>query len=129
MTPRSLQRLNQAHPDLRRLLIASADTSPVPYEVSEVLRTKARQTELFAAGASHTMSSRHLAHPSDGLSRAADIFALVGGKARWEWVLYVKIAAHIKAKAKELGISITWGGDWKALRDGPHFELDRKAYP
>jgi peptidoglycan L-alanyl-D-glutamate endopeptidase CwlK len=111
------------------LLIAASEDSPVPFEVSEVLRTKARQAELLAAGASSTMNSRHLAHPSDGLSRAADIFALVGGKARWEWALYVKIAAHIKAKAKELGISITWGGDWKSLRDGPHFELNRKAYP
>ncbi|WP_413774191.1 M15 family metallopeptidase [Entomomonas sp. E2T0] len=22
-----------------------------------------------------------------------------------------------------------WGGSWKSLKDGPHFELDRKQYP
>ena len=24
---------------------------------------------------------------------------------------------------------IVWGGDWASFRDGPHFELDRTAYP
>lgn len=35
----------------------------------------------------------------------------------------------MKAAAKELGVLIVWGGDWTSFRDGPHFELDRKAYP
>ncbi|HGC3467746.1 TPA: M15 family metallopeptidase, partial [Escherichia coli] len=25
----------------------------------------------------------------------------------------------------ELGIAIEWGGDWKTLKDGPHFQLKR----
>jgi peptidoglycan L-alanyl-D-glutamate endopeptidase CwlK len=35
----------------------------------------------------------------------------------------------MKAAAKELGVSIVWGGDWRTFKDGPHFELDRKFYP
>ena len=34
---------------------------------------------------------------------------------------------HLKASS-ELGLPLVWGGDWK-MRDGPHFELPRKAYP
>lgn len=129
MNIRSLTRLDKAHPDLRRLMIEAAKKCPVDFEISEVLRTKARQAELKDAGASQTMRSRHLAHPSDGLSRAADIYCTVGDKVRWDWPLYIKAAAHIKATATRLGIAITWGGDWKSLRDGPHFELNWKAYP
>jgi peptidoglycan L-alanyl-D-glutamate endopeptidase CwlK len=33
------------------------------------------------------------------------------------------MAANVKAAAKKLGIRITWGGDWKSFKDGPHFEL------
>ena len=129
MNIRSHQRLDKAHPDLRKLLIEAAKKCPIDYEISETLRTKARQAELLKAGASQTMRSRHLAHPSDGLSRAADIYCTVEGKLRWDWPLYSKAAAHIKETAKSLGISIVWGGDWRTLRDGPHFELDRKVYP
>ncbi|HAW1163117.1 TPA: M15 family metallopeptidase, partial [Escherichia coli] len=26
---------------------------------------------------------------------------------------------------EELGTAIEWGGDWKTLKDGPHFQLKR----
>lgn len=115
-------RLDQAHPDLRRLITEAAKKCPVDIEVSEVKRSVKRQIELVNAGASQTMRSRHLT------GHAADIYCTVGGKVRWDWPLYSKAAAHIKATAKTLGIAIVWGGDWK-MRDGPHFELDRKIYP
>ncbi|MBU1346684.1 MAG: M15 family metallopeptidase [Alphaproteobacteria bacterium] len=35
----------------------------------------------------------------------------------------------MKAAAGARGVSIVWGGDWTRLRDGPHFELDRKLFP
>jgi peptidoglycan L-alanyl-D-glutamate endopeptidase CwlK len=35
----------------------------------------------------------------------------------------------MKAAAKELGVAITWGGDWVSFKDGPHWELSRAAYP
>ncbi|HFJ9590632.1 TPA: M15 family metallopeptidase [Escherichia coli] len=30
-----------------------------------------------------------------------------------------------KQAATELGTAIEWGGDWKTLKDGPHFQLKR----
>ena len=41
----------------------------------------------------------------------------------------VKFGDAMKAAAKELDIKIVWGGDWKKFPDGPHFQLDWKAYP
>jgi peptidoglycan L-alanyl-D-glutamate endopeptidase CwlK len=48
---------------------------------------------------------------------------------RWDWPLFHLLAAAMKAAARELGVAIAWGGDWRTFKDGPHFELDRKAYP
>ena len=38
-------------------------------------------------------------------------------------------SAAFKQAAKELKVPIVWGGDWRTFKDGPHIELDRKAYP
>ena len=87
------------------------------------LRTPARQAELKRAGASQTLNSRHLT------GHAVDVAAWVDGDVRWDWPLYPRIASAFKQAARELNTPIIWGGDWPRLRDGPHFELDRKAYP
>jgi peptidoglycan LD-endopeptidase CwlK len=129
MSPRSLARLEKAHPLLRQLFISAAEDCPVHIEIGETLRPKKRQAELVAAGASWTMDSRHLAHPADGLARAVDFLCYVGDTLRWDWPLYAKAAGHIKRRAEDLGIHIVWGGDWKKLRDGPHIELSRQTYP
>lgn len=123
MNIRSLQRLDKVHFKLRELMTEAAKQCPVDIEISEGVRSEKRQRELFKAGASHTLRSRHLT------GHAVDIFVTIDGKARWDWPLYTKAAGHIKATATRLGIQIVWGGDWKTFKDGPHFELDRKAYP
>lgn len=33
------------------------------------------------------------------------------------------LAKVVKAKAEELNIEVTWGGDWVSLRDYPHWEI------
>lgn len=33
------------------------------------------------------------------------------------------LAKVVKAKAEELNITVTWGGDWVSLRDYPHWEI------
>lgn len=129
MNKRSLARLEKVDPRLKRLFLEAEKNSPVAFEIGETLRGLARQKELKAAGASWTLDSRHLPHPVTGFAMAADVYCLVGGKVRWDWPLYVKLAAHIKQVALQLGIALVWGGDWKKLRDGPHFELSRQTYP
>lgn len=129
MNARSVARLDKVHGALRLVLTEAAKTSPVSFEISETLRSVARQRQLVDAGASMTMNSRHLAHPQTGLAMAADIYCTVNGKLRWDWPLYAKAADHIKRIALERDIHIVWGGDWRKLKDGPHFELSRQSYP
>ncbi|EPI9183033.1 M15 family metallopeptidase, partial [Escherichia coli] len=54
-----------------------------------------------------------------------DVVAWVGSQVSWDWPLYEKIAQAFKQAAAELGTAIEWGGDWKTLKDGPHFQLKR----
>lgn len=111
------------HPDLIAVVYEAMENSPVAFTITEGLRTPARQAALVKAGASRTLNSRHLT------GHAVDIAALVNGQVRWDWPLYPRIAAAFKAASERLGIPIVWGGDWPKLRDGPHFELDRRRYP
>lgn len=121
--PTSLLRLEGVHPDLVKVVERAIQLTEVDFTVLEGLRTKERQAELLKAGATTTMNSRHLT------GHAVDLGALVGGKVRWDWPLYYKIAEAVKAAAKELDIPIEWGGDWKKFKDGPHWQLPWKEYP
>ena len=127
---RSEGNLAQVHPDLVRVMRRALELSPLDFVVIEGVRTLERQRKLVAAGASTTLKSRHLAHPADGLSRAVDIAPIgPGGKVAFDWPLYHRLAAAVKAAAAVEDVAIVWGGDWKSFTDGPHFELNRAVYP
>ncbi len=120
---RSIERLQGVHPDLVRVVERAIDLTPVDFTVLEGLRSPERQQTLVASGASQTLNSRHIT------GHAVDLGAWVDNQVDWSWPLYAKIANAMKAAAKELGVAIVWGGDWRTFKDGPHFELDRKFYP
>lgn len=123
LSARSRARLKGVHPALIGVIEASILISPVDFMVTEGLRTAERQGQLVAAGASRTRNSRHLT------GHAVDVAALVDGTVRWDWPLYPRIAEAVKAAARARGVALVWGGDWPRLRDGPHFELDRRTFP
>jgi len=116
LSQRSIDRLNGVHPDLASVVKLAIERSEVDFMVTEGLRSKERQKELVAAGASKTMNSRHIT------GHAVDLAAYVNG-IRWDWPLYEKIAKAMKQAAYELNIKIEWGGDWKSFKDGPHFQI------
>lgn len=113
----------------------------VDFTVLEGLRTIERQRQLVAAGASRTLNSRHLT------GDAVDLGALVGGRVRWDWPLYYRVADAMRTACQELGTAVTWGGVWdfqlgsllgdlsaevaaycarnpgKDFIDGPHYQL------
>lgn len=121
---RSLRSLNGIHPDLRRVMDRALQESPVDFVVIEGLRTRERQQQLVAQGASTTMNSRHIT------GHAVDIVPIgPNGKVAFDWPLYHKLAPAVKAAAKAENVALVWGGDWKSFKDGPHFELDRAVYP
>ena len=123
LSSRSRARLKGVHADLVAVVEAAIRKTSVDFMVTEGIRSPERQRALMKAGASRTLNSRHLT------GHAVDVAALVDGQVRWDWPLYPRIAEAFKATAREQGTAIIWGGDWRTLRDGPHFELDRTAYP
>lgn len=123
LSSRSRARMKGVHPDLIAVVEAAIAITPVDFMITEGLRDPKRQRALVKAGASRTLNSRHIT------GHAVDVAALVDGQVRWDWPLYPRIAAAFKSAATRLGVPIVWGGDWPRLRDGPHFELDRRHYP
>lgn len=117
LNQRSLDRLKGVNEDLVEVVLEAYNLSPVPFIITEGIRTTKRQAELVARGASKTMASKHIT------GRAVDVAAVVNGKVSWEWKYYAQIAVAFKKAAADLGISLRWGGDWKYFKDGPHFEL------
>lgn len=134
-----------------------ADSRPIMMRVQEGRRTKERQAQLVACGASQTMNSRHLTGHAVDLLPVVDIDK--DGKVELEelynWPLSFRVAAAMKKAAAELNIPIVWGGCWdrqlcslsepetasadyvarrrkknlRAFVDGPHFELYSTRYP
>lgn len=123
LSERSLRRLAGVHPRLVAVVREAVAHSPVDFMVTEGVRSPERQAALVRAGASRTLRSRHLT------GHAVDVAAMVDGQVRWDWPLYPRIAAAFKSAAARQGTAIVWGGDWTSLKDGPHFELDRKVFP
>ena len=118
---RSLQNLSGVHPDLVAVVKLAITITEQDFTVIEGIRNINRQRELYKAGKSTTMNSRHITgHAVDMVPWPVD----------WNDLKRFEVMSEaMKAAAEELDIPIVWGGDWKSFYDGPHFELDRKAYP
>lgn len=148
---RSLLRLEGLHFALADVARRAIQISEVDFAITEGRRAQERQAELVKAGASRTMNGRHVT------GHAIDVVAVVAGALRWEWVWYPKIAHAFRQAGIALHVPLVWGGVWDRvlneiaydlaaaaeqyqerfrrkegrppLVDGPHFELQRKAYP
>lgn len=123
LSERSKKNLHGVHPDLQEVVGLALRMCTIDFAVIEGLRTPERQKQLVASGASKTLNSRHIT------GHAVDLAPWVGGTLRWDWPLFLPIADAMKLAAAELTVPIVWGGDWRTLKDGPHFELARKVYP
>lgn len=120
---RSIRNLKGIHPDLRRVIDRALQDSPLDFIVIEGLRTKERQKELVASGASRTMNSRHIT------GHAVDLLPIGPSGPDFAWPLYHKLGPALKEAAQAEGVDLEWGGDWSTFKDGPHFQLSHAAYP
>ncbi|CAB4146587.1 D-alanyl-D-alanine carboxypeptidase [uncultured Caudovirales phage] len=122
LAPRSIKCLEGVHPDIAAV-VRRADELGARFHVTCGLRTVEEQTRLYKAGKSRTMKSRHLT------GHAVDfVVAEPGGGVSYDHADMAACADIFKRAAKELGIAIEWGGDWKSFVDTPHIELDRRVY-
>lgn len=123
---RDAKRASGVDKRLVKLMSDTVKNNPLPkgyrIQINEGLRTKQRQRKLVASGASQTMNSKHLT------GNALDIAIIKpDGSYSKNFADYRKVANFTKKLAQERGLNMTWGGDWKTLRDGPHFQLNTKG--
>lgn len=114
----SERRLALAHPLLRKLIKAVV-ADGVNLLVLDSQRGRKAQEEAFHKGNSraHFGQSAHNWSPAIALD-------VVPSPLNWNDIdAFKKLGATITAKAKVLGIPISWGGTWRTLRDYPHYEL------
>jgi len=92
--------------------------------ILEGLRSKTKQRELVAKGASKTMNSKHLE------GKAVDIapYPIPEWKHTSEFIF---MAGRVMQEADRLGVNVRWGGDWNRndrtsdnkFNDYVHFEI------
>ncbi|HCT95224.1 MAG: hypothetical protein A2X19_02585 [Bacteroidetes bacterium GWE2_39_28] len=127
--------LDGLHPKLCKIIKIAIVNSPVPFIITEGLRSTTSQKSLYAQGRSlpgtivtncdgvNTISNHQM--KEDGYGYALDLYPLINRRIRIHEsyvpeLLYI-IAVHIKKKATDLNIKINWGGEWN-LKDYSHFE-------
>ena len=126
-TPLFWASLEGVDPRLAAVAILGLCYSDVEFKVIEGVRTKERQARLVRAKKSWTMNSRHLTgHAVDlmpvGDLNGDDVINALDRNITWKKENFLPIAEAMKRAAKELGVEIEWGGDWKR-QDMPHFQL------
>lgn len=146
LSQRSLDKLVGVRPELIEVVKQAIQITTVDFGVTEGLRTKERQIELFEKGASQIRDGgKHV----DGM--AVDLVAYIDGRISWELNLYDNIADAMKQAAIEKNVALRWGAAWnvpdirlwrgtmeeamnyyiderrkqnkRPFIDGPHFEL------
>lgn len=114
---RSLGELTRTHPDLVKVLDAARQR--IDFKVIQSTRSQEQQELDFKDGRSHAHwgQSAHDFSPS----YAVDCIPV---PLDWKNIKsFIAVADVVKACAKELNISVTYGGDWISIKDYPHFEL------
>lgn len=146
LSERSKTRLDGVHPVLRDIVFQAAARCPFTFIVTEGVRTKERQAELYAQGRTKpgkkvtwSMNSRHLRSGPDNTGKAVDLVPCdAKGNPLWEdRAKFLALGKLMFAIASEKGAHIRWGYDWDGdgitmeagEYDGPHFELARAFYP
>lgn len=141
----SINRLATVHPDMQKVARRAIQISPVDFSITQGKRTLDEQKRLYGKGrtaaqcrakgvpaeyarpqdqvVTWTLNSNHLS------GNAIDVAPYINGKLEYDdngkLGLWPKIAKAFKDAARELGVSIEWGGDWTKTKDRPHFELVR----
>ena len=130
---RSIAALEGVHPDLVRVITLGLQHSPIDFMITEGVRSRERQIQLYEQGFSLVHSGGTHEIQPDGYGHAVDVMAvgdLNGDRTcdhrdtllTWDKANYGAIAFAVKRAAIELKVHIRWGGDFKRIFDGPHFE-------
>jgi peptidoglycan L-alanyl-D-glutamate endopeptidase CwlK len=125
---RSLEMLEQVHPDLALVMKETIKLTPIDFGITEGMRSIERAEQLQREGASKVGSkSLHCQ------GRAVDIVCYNQGKVTWDLEFYEAVAQVVGEVCEITDIKIRWGGSWIAgdfklnrdmkFIDAVHFEL------
>ncbi len=120
---RSLDNLEGVNYDLQKVVKKAIKITKQDFTVIEGVRTKERQKELYEAGFSKTMNSRHLT------GHAVDIvpYPIPEDWSEYSEKQWGRIAEAMLCAAEMFGVDLEWGyAEWGW--DKPHFQLSRKSY-
>ena len=106
LSSRSLKKLEGVDEGLVNVVLEAIKLTTVDFGVTYGLRTLEQQKELYEAGRSQTMKSKHL----DG--RAVDVVAYFGSDISWELNIYDDICDAFAEAARRVSIPIKWGAAW-----------------
>lgn len=115
-------RLQYVHPDLAKVVMKCGEILDIAVVCGN--RSEVDQNHAFKQGKSKTKwpNSPHNRMPSLAVDLAPTLDK--GRTIPWDKINLFKILAkEVLANAKELGIDIVWGGNWKTFKDYPHYEL------
>lgn len=136
----SLSRLDGVNGSLQKVVKRAIQITSQDFAVVEGLRTREQcminwgkgrtAAQCIAKGISAKYAQPSVArvtslnNPFSSLHVTGRAVDLVPYPVDWNDLSKFKaIATAMKQAAKELGVSMDWGGDWKTFKDYPHFEL------
>lgn len=107
LSQRSIERLAGVDDRLVDCVKHAIELTSIDFAVTEGVRTKARQIELFNKGASQIRDGgKHVE------GKAVDLVAFIGGRISWELNLYDDIALSMTTAAREIKLPLRWGAAW-----------------
>ena len=117
VTTKGARPLDQLHPavaELARQFVAKANGAGIEVRIIKTLVTTEEQEHLYKQGLTKARGGKS----THNLGLAFDVVPVVDGKPSFNDVMMFEKLGTI---GKSLGL--TWGGDWSAFKDYPHFEL------
>lgn len=118
--------MNKLHPKLRKLtneLVTACERKGIPIKITQGFRSKAEQDALYAQGRTKpgkiVTNAKGSSYSSHHMWGTGIDFARNDGKAPYDDSdgFFTKVGKI----GKSLGLE--WGGDWKSIKDKPHFQL------
>jgi len=136
----SSAKLDNCHPDLRRIAVRALVLSPYDITIIHTFRGAEAQNALFASHAStkkfpnsrHNKSNDPKIDNPQTLSDAIDFAPWINGVIPWgDTHIFAVIAGSFFAAANDLDLTLRWGGDWNGngstrdqkLMDWGHIEI------
>lgn len=118
---RSKRNLSGVTSNMKAVTERALQLSPYDFGVTSGKRSAEEQNELYKSGASQLDGFVRQSKHQGG--KAVDIAVYdENGSITWKYEYFEAVSVAFKQAAKELGVSIRWGGDWTSFVDAPHFE-------